>query len=736
MVHDGTVREECKRNLMGYLILPVIFLLLVSASAQTTGAAVANGSPADDLNKYPGLLPAYAELLQKIQQGVQLPPARTQSRILPLLPPATIFYLAVPNIGDASNQAWTIFQNELQQSPALQAWWLQGPLATNRTQVENAWKKFYQFSQYLGDEAVISATREGNKNPEPIIIAEVRKPGLKDFLQQTLLELAGKPTSDVLIIEPKELASLKTKPKQLVILVRPDFVVAALDAASLLRINALLDLKSREFVSTGFGQRLMRAYQGSGITATAGINLQSIVSQLPKRDSQSEAIFQNTGFSDVKYLIWEHRNVAHVSASEMELSFTGPRRGVAAWLAAPGPMDSLDFVSPKAILATVVRLNNPAQIFDDIKTLSGPNSNAFTGIEQMENGLHINFKNDVFTQLGGEIAIELDSLNQTEAQWKILLHVNDAEKLQMTLAALLGQMPFRAEQLEENDITYHVLRVPTANKVTEFDYAFVDGYLIIASSRHEIAEAVRLHRNGGSLAKSQKLLTALPPGHGASASALFYEDPVAMQAANLTRQGTLPGMAELLTHPSDKTGATVICAYGEESAIREVSRSAGVDTGTAMIVAAIAIPNLLRARFAANEASAVGTIRTINTAEISYATAYPDVGYARGLAKLGFNPANARAISAEHAGLIDTALFDGNCKDGVWCTKSGFKFYISAICGYRRCENYVVTSTPVSTSTGSRSFCSTSNAVVRYKMGAVLASPVSAAECRTWSPVQ
>ena len=47
-----------------------------------------------------------------------------------------------------------------------------------------------------------------------------------------------------------------------------------------------------------------------------------------------------------------------------------------------------------------------------------------------------------------------------------------------------------------------------------------------------------------------------------------------------------------------------------------------------LIIAAIAIPNLLRARIAANESSAVSSVRTINTAEVSYQSAYPTVGYA------------------------------------------------------------------------------------------------------------
>ena len=69
-----------------------------------------------------------------------------------------------------------------------------------------------------------------------------------------------------------------------------------------------------------------------------------------------------------------------------------------------------------------------------------------------------------------------------------------------------------------------------------------------------------------------------------------------------------------------------------------------------LIIAAIAIPNLLRSRIAANEASAVGSIRTLNTAEVTYASTYPDVGF-NVLANLG-----GAGGSATGAGLIDAVL--------------------------------------------------------------------------------
>src|SRR5213594_1359268 len=75
-----------------------------------------------------------------------------------------------------------------------------------------------------------------------------------------------------------------------------------------------------------------------------------------------------------------------------------------------------------------------------------------------------------------------------------------------------------------------------------------------------------------------------------------------------------------------------------------------------LIIAAIAIPNLLRARMAANESSAVASIRTITTGEVTYQTAYPTVGFASAMLALG-GPLGAACIpSSAHACLIDAVL--------------------------------------------------------------------------------
>jgi type IV pilus assembly protein PilA len=82
-----------------------------------------------------------------------------------------------------------------------------------------------------------------------------------------------------------------------------------------------------------------------------------------------------------------------------------------------------------------------------------------------------------------------------------------------------------------------------------------------------------------------------------------------------------------------------------------------------LIIAAIAIPNLLRSRIAANQASAISSCRVINTAQVTYASSY-DAGFSSTLLQLGPPASGPVGISA--AGLIDSVLAGG--------VKSGYSF--------------------------------------------------------------
>ncbi|MGH9601579.1 MAG: prepilin-type N-terminal cleavage/methylation domain-containing protein [Terriglobales bacterium] len=129
-----------------------------------------------------------------------------------------------------------------------------------------------------------------------------------------------------------------------------------------------------------------------------------------------------------------------------------------------------------------------------------------------------------------------------------------------------------------------------------------------------------------------------------------------------------------------------------------------------LIIAAIAIPNLLRSRMSANEASAISSLRQINTAQTTYSINYPTIGYADALTKLAEPPVGT-PVSPSNAGLVDWVL---GCASQP-CRRSGYDFTIIAAPGTPIINNYSATAVPaVPGQTGVRGFCSDQITVIRF----------------------
>ena len=135
-----------------------------------------------------------------------------------------------------------------------------------------------------------------------------------------------------------------------------------------------------------------------------------------------------------------------------------------------------------------------------------------------------------------------------------------------------------------------------------------------------------------------------------------------------------------------------------------------------LIMAAIAVPNYLRSRLMANETSATQSVRTINTAVVTYAGIYQNVGFPPTLLALGgVSPCVA---SAAAACLLDTVLSAG--------TKAGYTFiYVGD--GLTPSIAYSITATPITVGmSGQRQFCSDQASVIRYEPSGVGCTNVSA----------
>jgi type IV pilus assembly protein PilA len=150
-----------------------------------------------------------------------------------------------------------------------------------------------------------------------------------------------------------------------------------------------------------------------------------------------------------------------------------------------------------------------------------------------------------------------------------------------------------------------------------------------------------------------------------------------------------------------------------------------------LIIAAIAIPNLLRSRMAANESSAASTIRTLNTAQVAYSTTYSQVGYADTLQHLGPNGVDCTVptnVDSTHACQIDSVL--GCAADP--CKKGAYQYSMTfATAG----ADYLAVGYPISTSGGNKRFCSQPDAVVKTDSLTVTTAPTLAA-CKAMTAIQ
>jgi type IV pilus assembly protein PilA len=136
-----------------------------------------------------------------------------------------------------------------------------------------------------------------------------------------------------------------------------------------------------------------------------------------------------------------------------------------------------------------------------------------------------------------------------------------------------------------------------------------------------------------------------------------------------------------------------------------------------LIIAAIAIPNLLKSKMAANESSAVGSIRTVNTGQVTYAAGCPNVGYSATLVEL-----NTGAICAGGIGIIDNVLSTG--------TKSGYTFTYApgAAAANGVVSTYTVNAVPLTVgTTGQRGFFSNQTGVIRYTLNGAAPTVASSA---------
>lgn len=544
--------------------------------------------------KYLALLGDFV-LLQKHFEAIPGPGLRYSSELLPYVPDDTVVYAAIPNLAATLGEATQIFQERLQQSPALRSWWSEQQKA-NGPKLGDVINQLKTFSSYLGDEIVFAVAKDGPTYSAPVVLARVRQPGLEAFLQTEMKRLnSGGTRAALQIVQDPSTASSSSLPaRPFLVYVNGDMFVASPDVAELQRaVTRIQHSTTSHFAETPLYQQVVHSYQqGAGWLFCADV--EQIVAQNVHDDSSHQL---PPGIGDVRYLMMERREVGGKTENRAALTFASERRGVASWLAAPASMGGLDFISPNASMVNSMVIKNPRSIVEELFQIIGRSDSNFSQeLFKFEAKTGVSVLDDITAPLGGEVTFAFDGPVLPTPRWKVIFEVYDPATLQSTIGKLVDSFNRQATssdgslQLAQQQVgsqTYYMLRNARQPNF-EIDYTYVDSYLIAGPDIGTLSQAIRDRQAGNTLTHSPTFQALLPSDRYTNFSAIFYHNlgPVVGPLVDQIKAvGTLTAQQQKsVATLQANTAPGLIYAYGEPDRIVVASDTGfmGFDLGTLM----------------------------------------------------------------------------------------------------------------------------------------------------------
>jgi FecR-like protein/putative zinc finger protein len=542
-----------------------------------------------DVDRHLALLGALKALREKWDEA-KTPGIRSESRLLSRVPADTVVFASVPNYGESLAEANRLFEEGIQENPVLKQWWSQAdPVRHGGPSLAVLIDKVRTFAEFLGDEIafVVLADGGGLERPLPIVLAEVRRPGLREFLDRELPgDREGVP-----------------------FLLRDDLIAVSPEREALRRLEARLGSGGAGLAGTPFGARILDAYRGGvGLLFAADLERITAASARNGRPQEREALARS-GLDGVRHLIVERAGLS--GDARARLAFDGARRGVASWLAPPAPMGSLEFFSTSTEAVGAFVFKSPSLVLDDMLRIAGAgDAKAGEKMAELESKLDLRLREDLAETLGGEFAVALDGPLLPTPAWKLVVEVEDPARLQSSLQVLVSrandealrvQRPgLRLEAEQAGDRTYYSVR--GGGLPFELHYTFADGYLVAAASRAFVMRAVQLRESGDTLARSQRFQALFPRDRHVNVSGLVYQDLGPLVRVLLDARGSVlaPGQRSAVESLTRDAKPTLLCAYGEEDAIQLAGAGGLFDLDPAQLV----LPLLLERRISGTRGTA------------------------------------------------------------------------------------------------------------------------------------
>lgn len=547
-------------------------------------------------SRYAAVLSGLARLKNELK-NVQQPGVRNSTHLLDLMPENTVVYAALPNLTDTITESHRIIQERMSQNAALREWWEkeQSGRAQNMDQVVETIR---QFGSHLGDEIAVSVSMDEQGRPgEPLVLAELKDAaGFRQVLEQQVAKISGGQNRPEIAFVENPLTATgdgTAKKEKLHVWIQNNLFAASPKLSQLQQLATVIGAGGNSsFTATPFRNRIAQVYEsGAGIVIAA--NLEKVVAQTQsERAKGSDAAKQENalnklGILSVKYFVLDQKDTNGKTHTQASLSFNDMQRGIPSWLAAPGPMGSLEYISPDANVVAGFVVKNPVSLVDDLlgvlDTVS-PDLRKTLEKQQAERGLDV--RNDIAAPLGGEFAFAIDGPILPTPSWKMVFEVNDPAHLQQTLervvdevnkeAAKFGKTGLSWDKADVSGRMYYTLKSADFGLV-EVNYTFVNGYMIVGPSRALVQRAISSHDSGQSLLRSAKFTAGLPADGNANFSAVFYHNLGALVPAGLasTAQNLPSGPRQAVSALAGDMQPTLAYAYAQGDSITFAANTEG-----------------------------------------------------------------------------------------------------------------------------------------------------------------
>jgi FecR protein/Putative zinc-finger len=528
---------------------------------------------------------------QTIEKGLEQMPSpalRHDSRLLAYAGPDTVLYAAIPNLGPTIAEADRLFNQRLGQSEVLREWWQQ---QNDGGKLEAMLQKLSTFSSYLGDEIVLTVSGDWQGNySAPMIIAQVKNPGLEGFLNEQFSEWAAQGAHNlpkIVALKPGSAASetplarTKASGGPMLVGLNDNTIVIGWNQAQLDAVAARIAGQPSDTPSNDLLAKVRDAYQ-NGVNYLLCVNMEHIARNLVHQQGDSAAKLPG-GLESMQYLMVERKDIGGRTENQATLTFGGSRSGIAAWLASPSPMGSLDFVSPDATFVVSVATESPQVMLGDVFHTIAKNDPRFGDeLSQFHDHTGISLSPSLAEPLGGEVTFALDGPVLPLPSWKLIVEVNNPGQLEWTIERFIStynshpacpNCALNLTQQQANGRTYYVLANPQLPY--EIDYTFADGYLLVAPSRALLDSSIQNRNTGYMLSRSAAFRAQLPDDGTLNFSALIYHNlgsvlnPLASGLGALS--STTPAEKQSIQALAANSGAGLIYAYGGTDSITVAS---------------------------------------------------------------------------------------------------------------------------------------------------------------------